>query len=206
MEALPQNLFDAISAYFHFFFSDILSILTFLGLILWLLGGGTLGLYLWIKNSGYLTDGKILGFVTKRRLKTKKDGSTEEKTSQYLVLECQDDAGHQKRGLSSDWEPKYARFAQGQAVTLRIISNPAYDDVYIAHQQGALKLAIGFWVAGFLCFARYWQSPALWVSGVVIALVSCMLVITFFRRVAPPTEVPPEKQFSENDIQPMNQG
>lgn len=203
MDSSGILFFEAITAYFQFFFSNILSWITLLGLILWLLAAFTLGLYLWIKRSGYITPGKVLGYVIKRRLKTKTDGSTEEKTSTFLALEYQDQSGLSKRGLSSEWQPKYARYTDQQPVTVRVVSSPAYDDLYIANEHGALNLGLGFFVAGYLCFFRFWQLPALWVSGLVILILGILLTICFMSRVAPPTVVPPEKQFDNNEIQPM---
>jgi hypothetical protein len=177
--------------------------LAVLGVVLWVLGGCTLGLYLRIRTSGYITEGRVLGTVSKPRVISSLGGAPEADTAHYLAVEFIDAMGQRKRGLLSEWQEAYARFSQGQVLALRVIAHPAYDDVYLARGRGAPKLALAFVLAGTLCLFRLWLSPWLWLAGVFVVALTCALAFWFLARLPAPLAVPAEKQFDDEEIQPM---
>ncbi len=200
-----SGFFDAFDWYTSTFFGAAPFWLALLGVVLWGLAGFTLGLHLQIRSSGYLTQGRVLGTVRKRRTVSSVGGDVEEDTARFLVLEYESAQGARKRGLSSEWEPAYARFEQDQPVTIRVISNALYDDLYVAGRQGAAKLALVLALAGFLCLIRYWQSPGLWLLGLISVVLVCVLTLRFLGRLAAPTELPADKQFDDSEIEPMTE-
>ena len=199
----PASFLDAIAWYGSTFFSAAPFWLALLALTLWALGGITLGLHLRIRSSGYLTQGRVLGTVSKPRVISAVSGAVETDAARFLALEYVSHQGTRKRGLSSEWEPAYARFEQDQPITVRVVANAVYDDLYIAGRQGAPKLALAFVLGGFMCLIRYWQSPGLWLSGLLILVLGCVLTLRFLGRLPEPTAVPANKQFDEGEIEPM---
>jgi hypothetical protein len=81
--------------------------------------------------------------------------------------------------------------------------NAAYDDLYIAKRRGAPKLAVAFVVAGSFCLFRFWPSPWLWFSGMLIPLLAGVLSFRFLSRLPEPEHVPADKQFEPHEIRPM---
>jgi len=203
MENFAITLFEAITAYIRFFLFDVISILVVLGILILLVAGLTLGLMITIKTNGYITTGKVLGTVTKKRIKTKRSGEREEKSSTYLALEYLSTEGDAKVGLTSEWSNHYNNFKNHEPIAVRVISNTAYDDLYIANDWGALKLAAGFYLAGSLFFVNYWSSPAFWITTSMFIAIITTSVFLFLRHVEKPTAIPPEKEFTAKEIQPM---
>lgn len=203
MDTDSNPFFQALAWYGENFLGSAPVLLAVLGVLLWTLCGGTLGLHLRIRAAGYLTEGRVLGTLSKRRVVTSPGGAPVEDAAQHLAVEYLDERGQTKRALLSEWEEAYAQFAQDHALTLRVVSNPAYDDLYIAQRRGAPKLALAFFVAGSLCMFRLWQSPWLWLVGMLLVVLAGTLSFRFLGRLPAPTEVPEEKRFEPDQIQPM---
>lgn len=203
MDTDSNPLFQALGWYSDTFLGSAPALFAVLGLLLWALCGGTLGLHLRIRTSGYLTEGRVLGTVSKPRMVTSLGGAPIEDMAQHMAVEYLDERGQTKRGLLSEWEEAYVQFAQDQALALRVVSNPAYDDLYVARRRGAPKLALAFFVGGSLCLFRFWQSPWLWLAGMLVLAITSTLSFRFLGRLPAPTEVPVEKQFEDSEIQPM---
>jgi hypothetical protein len=89
-----------------------------LGLVLWALGGGTMGLHLRIRIAGYLTEGSVLGTVNRRRVTTSLGGTPAEEVAQHLAVEYRDALGQTRQGLLPEWEGAYAQLLQNQALGL----------------------------------------------------------------------------------------
>lgn len=203
MENVAITLFELITSYIRFFLLDVFSLLALIGVLFLLLAGGTLGLLLTIKTSGYITSGKVLGSVTKQRVKIKKSGERKEKSTTYLALEYVNAQGATKLGLTSEWHNKYANFKNDERVNIRVVSNPAYDDIYLANEWGALNVALVLLAIGCLFFLDFWNSSAFWISVATLVSLCALVIFLFLRRVEKPTTVPPEKEFHKNEIQPM---
>lgn len=203
MDPARTPLIESLAWYADTFLGSAPVLFAVLGVVLWVLGGGTFGLYLRIRTSGYLTVGRVLGIVRKRRVETSLGGARDADTAQCLAVEFLDANGQRKRGLLSEWQESYGRFSQDQGLTLRVIAHPAYDDVYLARGHGAPRLALAFVLAGTLCLFRFWLSPWLWLAGVFVVALTCVLALWFLTQLPVSLEVPAEKRFDDEEIQPM---
>lgn len=174
-----------------------------LGLLLWALAGATLGLHRRIRRTGYRTAATVLGTVLRPRVTAHLGGAPREDHATHLAVEYRDALGAPQRGLLSEWEDAYARFAQGQALTLWVVPSPSYDDLYLASGRGAPKLALGFMVAGSLCLFRLWLSPWAWLGGVAVAVLAFVASDLFLGRVQAPASVPPNATFVDSELRPM---
>lgn len=203
MENVAITIFELITSYIRFFLLDVFSLSVLIGILFLLLAGGTLGLLLTIKTSGYITSGKVLGSVTKQRVKIKRSGERKEKTTTYLALEYVNAQGATKLGLTSEWHNKYANFKNDERVNIRVVNNPAYDDIYIANEWSALNVSMVLLAIGCLFFMDFWNSSAFWISVTTVVSLCALTIFLFLRRVEKPTAVPPEKEFHRSEIQPM---
>jgi hypothetical protein len=203
MDNSPSALIQALTWYSDTFLGRAPALFTVLGAVLLALAGATLGLYLRIHSAGYLTRGRALGTVSRSRVIRSEGGAPVQDAAQYLAVEYVDEHGTTRHGLLSEWEEDYARFAQDEALTLRVVANPAYDDLYIAQRRGAPKLALGFAAAGVLCLFRFWQTPLLWLGCMLLMILAGVLSFRFLSRLPAPTEVPAEKTFEAHEIQAL---
>lgn len=203
MDTVPGPLIQALAWYSDTFLGSAPALFTVLGAMLLALAGAMLGLWLRIHSAGYLTRGRALGTVSKPRVIRSLGGAAEKDAAPFLAVEYVDARGQTKRGLLSEWEEAYAHFAQDEALTLRVVANPAYDDLYIAQRRSAPKLALGFAVAGALCLFRYWQTPLLWLGCMLLMVLAGVLSFRFLSRLPAPTEVPAEKTFEAHEIQTL---
>lgn len=203
MDASSSPIIRALAWYSDTFLGSAPALFAVLGLVLLALSGGTLGLQLRILSSGYLTQGRVLGTVSRSRVTRSLGSAPVEDSSQHLAVAYVDEGGQRKHGLLSEWEESYAHFDQDEALTLRVVSNPRYDDLYIAQRRGAPKLALAFAVAGALCLFRLWQTPWLWLGCVLLMVFSCVLTFRFLGQLPTPAGTPANKTFETSEIQPM---
>jgi len=203
MDDSRSPIIRALAWYNETFLGSAPALFAVLGLVLLALSGGTLGLQLRIISSGYLTQGQVLGTVSRSRLTRSLGSAPVEDTSHHLAVAYVDERGQRKHGLLSEWEESYAHFDQDEALTLRVVSNPRYDDLYIAQRRGAPKLALAFAVAGALCLFRLWQTSWLWLGCVLLLVFSCVLTFRFLGQLPTPGETPANKTFDASEIQPM---
>lgn len=203
MNADSNLLLQALAWYSDTFLGSAPAAFAVLGLVLWALGGGTMGLHLRIRSAGYLIVGTVLGTVNRRRVTTSLGGTPAEDVARHLAVEYRDARGHTRQGLLSEWEESYAQLAQDQALILWVAPNRAYDDLYIAKRRGAPKLAVTFVVTGSLCLFHFWPAPWLWLIGMLILFFAGALSFRFLSRLPEPEHVPADKQFEPGEIEPM---
>jgi len=152
----------------------VLSVFFLLGILL-------IALHLNMKNSGYLTKGEILGYVT--RTKTKKDG--EVKTRKRLVLKYTAPTGEEKKELGKDWSSTYEeKFSSGDEIDIKVIPNGKHDAVYLANNKTALIMGIILFAIPLATLFGKTKSIQSLGIALFIGVVLCFLVYMLITKVS----------------------
>ena len=113
-----------------------------------LTGSLLIAVYYAVKNAhGYITTGRVLGVVVNSDYSAK---NKEKKNEYRLVLEYPSVNGKWKKSVCSEYHDKYRRYRTGESVSLKIVPNQIFDDVYVKDESVSLKLGVFILMAGLL--------------------------------------------------------